>query len=292
MAGKSDHSVDLSTAQVIEPVAPADFLVIMPVVITVLAGALCLMMRKQTDRQPYVALPALGLLFIVCLGLFQRLLETGQPITMTMGRWLPPFGISFSVDLFGASFALVASFIALVVGIYAVVDISATNRRYGFYPFLLLMMTGVCGAFLTGDIFNLYVWFEVLLIASFGLIVLGSRPRQLDGAFKYAILNLIATTLFLVATGYLYGVMGTLNMADIAQKARAADLSGPMATIGTLYVLAFIMKAAAFPVNFWLPASYHTPRIVVSAVFSISARQSLTFPRLLLLLHVIGALVL
>ena len=252
----------------IEPIAPADFLVIMPVVITVLAGALCLMMRKQTDRQPYVALPALGLLFIVCLGLFQRLLETGQPITMTMGRWLPPFGISFSVDLFGASFALVASFIALVVGIYAVVDISATNRRYGFYPFLLLMMTGVCGAFLTGDIFNLYVWFEVLLIASFGLIVLGSRPRQLDGAFKYAILNLIATTLFLVATGYLYGVMGTLNMADIAQKARAEDLSGPIATIGTLYVLAFVMKAAAFPVNFWLPASYHTPRIVVSAVFA------------------------
>jgi multicomponent Na+:H+ antiporter subunit D len=268
MAGSPDKTIDLSAAQVIEPVATGDFLVIAPIVITILGGALCLMMRKNTDRQPWVAIPTLLLLVASTFGLFMRILETGHPITMTMGKWLPPFGISFSADVFGASFALIASVIALLAGIYAIADISATNRRYGFYPFLLLMMTGVCGAFLTGDIFNLYVWFEVLLISSFGLIVLGSRPRQLDGAFKYAILNLIATTLFLLATGYLYGVMGTLNMADIAQISRRGDLAGPINTIGALYVLAFMMKAAAFPVNFWLPASYHTPRIVVSAVFA------------------------
>jgi NADH:ubiquinone oxidoreductase subunit 5 (subunit L)/multisubunit Na+/H+ antiporter MnhA subunit len=88
---------------------------------------------------------------------------------------------------------------------------------------LLLIMAGVIGAFLTGDIFNLYVWFEVLLISSFGLQVLGSERSQIDGGIKYAILNLVATTLFLLTTGYLYGIFGTLNMADIAVKAADMD---------------------------------------------------------------------
>ena len=131
-------------------------------------------------------------------------------------------------------------------------------------------MTGVCGAFITGDIFNLYVWFEVLLISSYGLLVLGNDRIQLDGAVKYGVLNLIGTNLFLIATGLLYGIFGTLNMADLAQKVAALDnpASGTLATVAALYFLAFAMKAAAFPVNFWLPASYHTPNIVVSAVFA------------------------
>ena len=131
----------------------------------------------------------------------------------------------------------------------------------------MLMMAGVNGAFLTGDIFNLYVWFEVFLISSFGLLILGSEKEQIDGATKYAILNLLATALFLVATAYLYGAFGTLNMADIARKADGIRGSAPLMTIAALYLLAFGMKAAAFPVNFWLPASYHTPRIVTAALF-------------------------
>jgi len=131
-------------------------------------------------------------------------------------------------------------------------------------------MTGVCGAFLTGDLFNLYVWFEVLLISSYGLLVLGNDRIQLDGAVKYGVLNLIGTNFFLIATGLLYGIFGTLNMADLAQKVALLDnpASGTLATVAALYFLAFAMKAAAFPVNFWLPASYHTPNVVVSAVFA------------------------
>jgi multicomponent Na+:H+ antiporter subunit D len=185
-----------------------------------------------------------------------------------MGRWLPPFGISFTADLFGAFLALVGGIAALACGIYGVLDVDRSGRRYGFYPFLFLMMAGVSGSFLTGDIFNLYVWFEVLLIASFGLLILGSERGQIDGATKYAFLNLVATTLFLIATAYLYGIFGTLNMADIALKARAAPDTAPLMTLATLYLLAFGMKAAAFPVNFWLPASYHTPRVVASALFA------------------------
>ena len=148
--------------------------------------------------------------------------------------------------------------------------VSSSGRRYGFYPFLLLLMTGVCGSFLTADVFNLYVWFEVLLISSYGLLILGNDRIQLDGAVKYGVLNLVGTNLFLIATGLLYGIFGTLNMADIAVKVDALDnpASGTLATVAALYFLAFAMKAAAFPVNFWLPASYHTPNIVVSAVFA------------------------
>ena len=190
------------------------------------------------------------------------------PVTMVMGRWLPPFGIAFTVDLAGALFALTAALVALAGAVASVTDINDSGRRYGFYPFLMLLMAGVSGAFLTGDIFNLYVWFEVLLISSFGMLVLGSERGQIDGAVKYGFLNLVATTLFLIAIGYLYGIFGTLNMADIAARAGALEGTAPLMTLVCLFAFAFAMKAAAFPVNFWLPASYHTPRIVVSALFA------------------------
>lgn len=263
----SSESVDISNAMIVAPVSPADWLIVAPTVLTILGGAICLMMRKDTAAQPRIGVLFLALLVFATGGLFLHVLDKGV-ITMVMGRWLPPFGIAFTADLTGAALAFVASLVAFSAGIYGILDVDGSGRRYGFYPFLLLLMTGVCGAFLTGDIFNLYVWFEVLLIASFGLLVLGNEQAQLDGAVKYALLNIIATTLFLLATGLLYGLYGTLNMADIAIKTREFGIDGPIATIAVLYFLAFGMKAAAFPVNFWLPASYHTPRIVVSAVFA------------------------
>jgi multicomponent Na+:H+ antiporter subunit D len=137
--------------------------------------------------------------------------------------------------------------------------------RDGVYPLILLLVAGVSGSFLTGDLFNLYVWFEVMLIASFGLIVLAGHPLQLDGAVKYGVLNFLATTLFLAALGLLYGLVGTLNMADIVGKAANADLA-PLSAIAALFALAFGMKAAAFPVNAWLPASYHVPPPAISAL--------------------------
>jgi multicomponent Na+:H+ antiporter subunit D len=223
------------------PVAPGDWLVIAPVIIAIASGALLLMLRHHLRWQAAYASGCLLLMLAVNAALLGRVLSDG-PLVMTMGRWLPPFGISFVVDTLGASFALVATFVAL-------------------------MMAGVNGAFLTGDIFNLYVWFEVFLIASFGLLILGSERAQIDGATKYGILNLLATALFLIATAYLYGAFGTLNMADIAAKAGGLGGSAPLMTIAALYLLAFGMKAAAFPLNFWLPASYHTPRIVTAALF-------------------------
>ncbi|WP_275789616.1 Na+/H+ antiporter subunit D [Pararhizobium gei] len=260
-------SVDLSAALVLEPVAALDWLVILPVAWCIAIGAILMMIRSKTRLHAPIAIAALCGLAGLDAGLLWHVSQSG-PVTMVMGRWLPPFGIAFTVDLTGALFALTASIVAIAAAVAAAGEIDASGRRYGFYPFLMLLMAGVSGAFLTGDIFNLYVWFEVLLISSFGLLVLGSERQQIDGAVKYGFLNLVATTLFLVATGYLYGIFGTLNMADIAAKAPALAGRAPLVTLVALFLFAFAMKAAAFPVNFWLPASYHTPRIVVSALFA------------------------
>jgi multicomponent Na+:H+ antiporter subunit D len=266
MAAPSSTPVDLSAALVLAPTTFADWLVVLPMALMIGAGAVLMMIRHRIRLHGTIAICALGALVVLDAALLIKV-WSGGPVTMVMGRWLPPFGIAFTVDLFGAAMALAAAVAALAGGIYALRDIDSAGRRYGFYPFLLLLMAGVTGAFLTGDIFNLYVWFEVLLISSFGLLILGSEREQIDGALKYAILNLLGTTLFLIAVGYLYAIFGTLNMADIAEKAAGHRGSAPTVTLGALFILAFAMKAAAFPVNFWLPASYHTPRIVVSALF-------------------------
>jgi multicomponent Na+:H+ antiporter subunit D len=246
---------------------PADYLIVLPVVLSMLFGAVLLCIRKRTHLHPTIALLGLALVFAVDVAVLWQVAADG-PRTMMMGAWKPPFGIAFTVDLMGALFLATAGLVALACGIYAVVSVPGTQRRFGFFPFLFLMMAGVSGAFLTGDVFNLYVWFEVLLIGSFGLIVLGSEHEQLDGATKYCFLNLVGTTLFLVATGFLYGVFGTLNMADIAVKAAARPVDGVVVSIAVLYLTALCMKAAAFPLNAWLPSSYHTPRFVVSALFA------------------------
>jgi multicomponent Na+:H+ antiporter subunit D len=127
---------------------------------------------------------------------------------------------------------------------------------------------GVCGAFLTGDVFNLYVWFEVMLIASFVLLALGGEQAQIEGAIKYVTLNLLSSAVFLAAVGILYGVAGTLNMADLARKLAHVDQPGVVTTVSMLFLIAFGVKAAVFPLFFWLPASYHTPPAAVSAIFA------------------------
>lgn len=266
MAGETSKVVDLTGKMVLDPVPLADWLVVAPVAIPIVAGAVFLMLRHETKLHGWLALIALTATLAANIGLLARILENG-PVVMTMGRWLPPFGISFTADTLGASMSLVATLVAAACGIYSIIDIGSVGRRYGFYAFMLMMMAGVNGAFLTGDIFNLYVWFEVFLISSFGLLVLGSEHRQLDGATKYAILNLVGTMLFLTATAFVYGIFGTLNMADIARSVDGARDTAPLMTLSVLYLLAFGMKAAAFPVNFWLPASYHTPRLVTAALF-------------------------
>jgi multicomponent Na+:H+ antiporter subunit D len=127
---------------------------------------------------------------------------------------------------------------------------------------------GVSGAFLTGDLFNLYVWFEVMLVASFVLMALHRTRAQIEGAFKYVTLNLIASSLFLTALGLLYGGVGTLNMADLSAVFRHREMGTYELVLAMLFFTAFGVKAALFPLFFWLPASYHTPPAPVGAIFA------------------------
>ena len=267
MAAPSTTPVDYAAAYVMEPMTAAHWLAVTPIALCITVGAALMMIRHRTHWHSAVALVGLGLLVLVVVLLLVKVMADG-PLTMMMGRWLPPFGIAITVDLTGALLALAAAIVAFCGALYAHVEIDNSGRRYGFYPLLMMLMAGVSGAFLTGDLFNLYVWFEVLLISSFGLLILGSEREQIDGALKYAVLNLMATTLFLISVGYLYAIFGTLNMADIALKVPEYADTAPLMTLSALFILAFSMKAAAFPVNFWLPASYHTPRVVVSALFA------------------------
>lgn len=199
--------------------------------------------------------------------LFNQVLNNGV-VAGQMGQWIAPFGITLVADLLAAVLVLVTAITGLLVTIYALGDITDEDEVNGFSAVLQLLLGGITGAFLTGDVFNLYVWFEVMLISSFYLLTLGRSKEQIDGGVKYVALNLISTTLILTAIGLLYGMTGTLNMADLSQAAANVERPGVLSVVAVLFIVAFGMKAAVFPLYFWLPAAYHTPKFTVAAVFA------------------------
>jgi multicomponent Na+:H+ antiporter subunit D len=191
-------------------------------------------------------------------------------LTLQAGGWPAPFGITLVADLLGAIMVVLTALMGLAVLLYSAAPAGLDARReaYGYYPLVHVLLLGLCGAFLTGDLFNLYVWFEVLLIASFVLLTLGGERRQLEGGLKYVALNLASSALFLAAVGLLYGQTGTLNLADLARTLPEVRPTGLVTTVATLFLVAFGIKAACFPLFFWLPAAYHTPPPAVSALFA------------------------
>jgi multicomponent Na+:H+ antiporter subunit D len=242
-------------------------LLILPLLAPFFAAALALLWRGSRAVQHAAALlGAAGILGagIALIGIVAR----QGPLALEVGSWPAPFGIVFVADLFSAILVMLTGAIGLAVVSFSIQAIDQERERFGYYPLLLILLMGVCGAFLTGDIFNLYVWFEVLLIASFVLLALGSERAQMEGALKYVTINLLASTLFLVAVGLLYAEVGTLNMADLARVLPQADSPGLITAIAALFLLAFGIKAAMFPLYFWLPAAYHTPPPAVSAIFA------------------------
>jgi multicomponent Na+:H+ antiporter subunit D len=188
-------------------------------------------------------------------------------LAVQLGNWAAPFGISLVADVLSAVMVVVTAVIALAVAVYSLYDHDPVREQFGHHMFLLLMLTGICGAFLTGDLFNLFVWFELLLIASFVLMALGGERSQMEGAIKYVVINLVASTLFLASLALLYGNAGTLNMAHLAMRLPEGDHVLTLAA-AVMLLVAFGIKSAIFPLFFWLPASYHTPPHPVSAIFA------------------------
>ena len=189
-------------------------------------------------------------------------------VAVQVGDWPAPFGTTLVADPLSAVMLVMTATVGLAVAVYAVADIDARLGSLGYHTLFQVLLAGVCGAFIAGDIFNLYVWFEVMLIASFGLLVLGGERTQLAGGVKYVALNLVSTVLFLSGIGFLYGMTGTLNLAHLHLAVQQVENPGLLTVVAVLFMVAFGIKAAVFPLFFWLPASYHTPRVAVSAVFA------------------------
>jgi multicomponent Na+:H+ antiporter subunit D len=242
-------------------------LLILPILIPLSAATLSLFAWRSRRTQRVLGVVGTALLLGSVLMLLRSVSRDGIQVTQ-VGAWPAPFGITVVADLFSAIMLVLAGLTGFSVAVYSTVTVDRARERFGYYPLLHALLMGVCGAFLAGDLFNLYVWFEVMLMASFVLMALGGERAQMEGAIKYVTINLIASALFLAAVGMLYGVLGTLNMADLAQKLRDAPRLDLLTAIAMLFLVAFGIKAAVFPFFFWLPASYHTPPVAVSAIFA------------------------
>jgi multicomponent K+:H+ antiporter subunit D len=247
--------------------------IIVPVVLpAVLAAILTLAMRHHTVLQRVFSVAGCGALVAVALGLLAE--ASGGGITVyELGNWPAPFGIVLVLDRLSALMVLLTAVLALVVLLYAI-GTGWDRRGYNFHALWQFQLMGICGAFLTGDAFNLFVFFEVLLIASYGLMIHAGGARRLKAGVQYVIYNLLGSTLFLFALGTIYAVTGTLNMADLAVRAAEIPVEdSALLRVGAMLLfLVFAVKAALLPLHFWLPNTYAEAPAPVAALFAIMTK--------------------
>lgn len=248
-------------------------LIFLPVLLPMLAGVILLMPplgSKITSRR-ITSVVFSAITFLASLALLLKVQADGMQV-YTIGDWSAPFGIVLVADLLSTLLVCLTTLLGFVCTLYA----SAGDDEKGsfFHPLVHFLILGVNGAFLTGDAFNLFVFFEVLLIASYSLLMHGGDKKNTRAALHYVILNLVGSAVFLIALGVLYGVLGTLNMADMAQK--VGLLQGDdvyLAKIGGLLLLVvFALKGALLPLHLWLPNTYSTALPVVAALFAIMTK--------------------
>jgi multicomponent Na+:H+ antiporter subunit D len=244
-----------------------DLLLILPFAIPLFAAVACVLFRESLRFQRLLSVLATFLMLGVSLVLIVDL-SGGEILALRMGGWAVPMGIVMVADMLAAIMLTVSNAVGALVLVYSLGELDRSHQKRFFYPLYLLLLMGVNGSFLSGDIFNLYVWFEIMLLSSFVLLALGRKPAQIEGALKYVVINLFSSMLFLSAVGILYGKLGTLNMADLAVKLSQEPDAILLNTTTVLFMAAFGIKAGLFPLFFWLPASYHTPAHTISAVFA------------------------
>ena len=244
-------------------------LVALPVVIPLLTAASCGVLQTHRRLQRLVGVFGALALFASSIGLMFEVWQRG-PLAAVIAGWTPPLGIALVADTLAAVMVLVTGLLGACVSVYALGDVSEKVEQRGYLPLHHVLLAGACGSFLTADLFNLFVWFEVLLGASFVLLVLERSNAQFEGAFKYVVINLIGSVVLLVAIGLTYGLAKTLNMADVATALGNAAAKRPalVLSVAGLYTVAFGIKAALFPLFAWLPPSYPTPPAAVAALFS------------------------
>jgi len=240
------------------------------VVLPFIGAALAFLFIRQPKAQRTVTISTLAL--TLCLEVFLLYSAWTQGVqAVTLGGWPPPFGISMVVDEFSSLMLVVSTTVSLAVLVYAAGQGMAGGDEDGpvsiFHPTYMILVAGVSNAFLTGDLFNLYVGFEILLTASYVLMTLGGTGPRVRAGVTYVVVSVISSVLFLVSIAMIYAATGTINMADLALRLDALD-PGTNMMLHLMLVVAFGIKAAMFPLSFWLPDSYPTAPAPVTAVFA------------------------
>jgi multicomponent Na+:H+ antiporter subunit D len=234
-----------------------------PVAIPLLAGLLCAVLQPRRLR--WAVSVGAGVASVAASVWLVVLSHAHGVVVLRFGGWPAPYGIVFAADLLGALMAAIGSWVALCTLLALLAE---PHPRFDgfFHAGWHLMLAGMNGAFLTGDLFNLYVFFEVLLVASYFLLTLGSTRRRAREAFPYVAINLVASTLFLVGVALLYAAVGSVNMADLSRRLPSAP-PGLVQPAVFLLAVAFGVKAAVFPLYAWLPHAYVLPPAPVAAYF-------------------------
>jgi multicomponent K+:H+ antiporter subunit D len=238
-----------------------------------LAAAVPLLLWPKTPARAAVTLSIVAtvLQLLVAIGLLLGVTSSDYEV-YRLGDWPVPYGIVLVLDRLSALMLVLTAVVALASQVYSLANIELHGRY--FHTLFQFQLMGLNGAFLTGDLFNLFVFFEILLIASYGLLLHGAGPARTRAALHYVILNLIGSSLFLIALGIIYGVLGTLNMAHLAALAgQIPESDVALLSVGALLLLVvFALKAALLPLYFWLPSAYTAATAPVAALFAIMTK--------------------
>lgn len=250
-----------------------DHLLIAPVILPALVAPFIIMaVRHHLDLQRIFSLASVVLLAAITLTLAAQAAD-GSVHVYELGDWPAPFGIVLVLDRLSAMMIVLTALLALPVLLYAIGS-GWDQRGSNFHALFQFQLMGIMGAFLTGDAFNLFVFFEVLLIASYGLMIHSGGTRRFQAGVQYVVFNLLGSTLFLFALGTLYSVTGTLNMADLAVKVAQMppEDTALLRVAAVLLLLVFAIKAALLPLHFWLPSAYANAPMPVAALFAIMTK--------------------
>ncbi|MGM0845878.1 MAG: Na+/H+ antiporter subunit D [Bacillota bacterium] len=239
---------------------------ILPILIPFITAILLMFMGKNITLQKWVAAIATAGTILASIILVNVVRKNGIQ-TVDLGSWEAPYGITMVSDMLSALLVTTTSIVTFFVLLYSFRSIGKDRERFFYYPMVLFLLVGVNGAFTTGDIFNLFVFFEVMLMSSYVLLVLGGTKIQLRESIKYILVNIISSALFVVMVAYLYSVVGSLNMADISVRIAEVDQPGILTVIAIMFLVVFGLKGAIFPLYFWLPGSYYAPPTPVLALF-------------------------
>jgi multicomponent K+:H+ antiporter subunit D len=246
--------------------------IVVPIVLPLLAAAaLLLIERRSLAAARIVSFAATAALLAVAAGLMVQA-ASGRIDAYLLGNWQAPFGIALALDRLSALMLVLTAVVALSAVLYA--RAGTDERGPHFHSLFQIQLMGLNGAFLTADLFNLFVFFEVLLIASYGLLLHGAGAARLRASLHYVTFNLTGSALFLIAVATLYGVTGTLNMADLADRIEWAgpDNAALIQAAGLLLLVVFSVKAALLPLYFWLPDTYAAASAPVAALFAIMTK--------------------